>query len=312
MEWRLKMGSGRFDPADWDRFTTTATAGRRREAIFSSRTLKDSLDPAKARNLMRESRDSVDNPESTAIVVALDVTGSMQTIPEYMVREGLPALFGNIYDRKPVADPQVMFMGVGDVVYDRAPLQVSQFEADIRIADQLKELYLEGGGGGNMSESYTLPWYFAGLHTSLDCFEKRGKRGYLFTVGDEMVPETLTAAQIQRVIGITPQSDFTASQLLDLAGRQYHVFHVVVQQGANYRRFPDQVRESWTGILGQRALMLSDYTKLSEVIVSAIQITEGEDAEHVAASWGGGTAMVVRNATSLLRKVATSAGVRRF
>ena len=261
---------------------------------------------------MRESRDSADNPTSTAIAVALDVTGSMHIIPEYMVREGLPTLFGNIYDRKPVTDPQVMFMGVGDVICDRAPLQVSQFEADIRIAAQLKDLYLEGGGGANLTKSYTLPWYFAGMHTSIDCFEKRGKRGYLFTVGDKMVPETLTAAQIQRVIGTAPQADFTASQLLDLVSRQYHVFHIVVQEGGNYRRFPDQVRESWTGILGQRALMLSDYTKLSEVIVSAIQITEGEDADHVAASWGGATALVVRNATSLLRKPITSAGVRRF
>jgi hypothetical protein len=306
------MGNGRFDPADWDRFTATTTAGRSRGAIFSSRALRDSLDPAKARDPMRVSRDSADNPASTAIIVALDVTGSMHTIPEYMVREGLPALFGNIYERKPVTDPQAMFMGVGDATCDRAPLQVSQFEADIRIASQLKDLYLEGGGGGNMTESYTLPWYFAGMHTSIDCFEKRDKRGYLFTVGDEMVPETLTAAQIKRVIGTRPQSDFTARQLLDLASRQYHVFHVIVQEGSNYRSHPGPVRGSWTDILGQRALMLSDHTRLSEVIVSAIQITEGANAEHVAASWGGGTALVVRGATGLLRPAATGTGVRRF
>jgi len=306
------MGSGRFSATDWDRFTASTTAGRTREAIFTASGLKDALDPAKARNLIRESRDSADNPESNAIIVALDVTGSMHKIPEYMVREGLPALFDNIYTRKPVTDPHVMFMGVGDVVYDRAPLQVSQFEADIRIAAQLKDLYLEGGGGGNMTESYTLPWYFAGLHAAIDCFEKRAKRGYLFTVGDEMVPPVLTAEQIGRVMGVRPQADFSAQQLLDLASRQYHVFHVVVQQGSNYRAHPDQVRASWTDIIGQRALMLSDYTKLAEVIVSAIEITEGANAADVAASWGGSTALVVRGATGGLQKAGTGGAVRRF
>ena len=32
--------------------------------------------------------------------------------------------------------------------------------------------------------------------TSIDCFEKRGKKGYLFTIGDEQLPPTLTKAQI--------------------------------------------------------------------------------------------------------------------
>lgn len=307
------MGSGRFSASDWDRFTTSSTSGRTREEIFSARGLKDSLDPAKARNLMRESRDSDDNPESTAIIVALDVTGSMHKIPEYMVREGLPALFDNIYTRKPVSDPHVMFMGVGDVLYDRAPLQVSQFEADIRIAAQLKDLFLEGGGGGNFSESYTLPWYFAGMHTSIDCFEKRGKRGYLFTVGDEMVPPELTADQIASVMGVKPQSGFTSEQLLDLASRQYHVFHVVIQEGSNYRVRPHETRSSWTELLGQRALMLSDFTKLSEVIVSAIAITEGEKTEDVTSSWSASTALVVKEAMGGLQKVEKGGGlVRRF
>jgi len=306
------MGSGRFSTTDWGSFTARTTAGKTRDAVFSSRSLKDSLDPAKAKGLVRESRDSADNPNSTPIILGLDVTGSMGKIPDYMVREGLPAFFTNIYDRKPVADPHVMFMGIGDVVCDRAPLQVSQFEADIRIAEQLKDLFLEGGGGGNNCESYTLPWYFAAMHTLTDAHEKRGKKGYLFTVGDEEVPAVLKAQEVERVIGVRPQIDYTAEQLLDLVSRQYHVFHVVVEQGSHYRSYPDQVRNSWQNILGQHVLMLSDYTKLSEVVVSAIQIVEGVHAADVAASWSGDTALVVQKATKGLVPVTKSTGLRWF
>lgn len=39
-------------------------------------------------------------------------------------------------------------------------------------------VWLGGGGGG--SESYTLPWLFAALHTATDTWSKRGCKGYLF------------------------------------------------------------------------------------------------------------------------------------
>ena len=150
---------------------------------------------------MRESRDSKDNPKSTPVIVALDVTGSMGMLADVIAREGLGVLFNAILDLKPISDPHVMFMGVGDANCDSAPLQVSQFEADNRIVEQLTQLFIEHGGGGNNFESYNLPWYFGARHTEHDSLIKRGKRGYLFTVGDEEAPEALTVAQIEEVIG---------------------------------------------------------------------------------------------------------------
>lgn len=293
------MGSGRFSSADWDAFTRRATAGKSREEVFAGH-LHDALDPAKAKGGVRESRDSADNPASTPIILGLDVTGSMGDIPDYMVRHGLPAFFDSIYARKPVSDPHVMFMGIGDVEYDAAPLQVSQFEADIRIAEQLKSLYLEGGGGGNTCESYTLPWYYAARHTVSDAFEKRQKKGYLFTVGDECAPPKLLASEIKRVLGVNGQADYTAAQLLDLVSRRYHVFHLMVEEGNYFRSASKDVTRSWRALLGQRALLLRDYTKLAEVVVAAIQVTEGASADAVAASWGGDTAVAVRHATGAL------------
>ncbi|AQT06277.1 hypothetical protein [Acetobacter persici] len=307
------MGNGRFSSSDWDGFSTSSTVGRSTREIFTASKLHDGLNPALARNLTREARDSASNPNSTPLIVGLDVTGSMHRIPDYMVRDGLPVLFKNIYDRRPVPDPQIMFAGIGDVVYDRAPLQVSQFEADISIAEQLKDLYLEGGGGGNTSESYPLVWYFAGMHTSTDSFEKRKKKGYLFTIGDEMAPESVTAAEIEKVMGVRPQQDFLTTDLLDLASRAWNVFHITIEEGFNYRHMKDRVRSNWTGLLGERALFLSDYTKLSELIVSTIQISEGESAETVADSWSGDTALVIRESTRGLSKSnGSSKGVTRF
>lgn len=305
------MGAGRFDPSAYAAYSST-TVGKSTDEVFKSRHMKTLLDPKGV--LMRESRDSTDNPESTPVIVGLDVTGSMGMIADTMARTGLGVLFKEILDRKPVSDPHIMFAGIGDANCDRAPFQVSQFEADSRIIEQLADLYIERGGGGNNFESYNLPWYFAAHHTSIDCFEKRGKKGYLFTVGDEEFPKDLTPQQIETVFGDQVKVGITNAELLAAAQRMYHVFHVVVEEGSHARSNLDRVLTGWSANLGQRVLRLSNHTKLSEVIVSAIQITEGADVDTVAKSWGGDTSVVVANATRTLSaaKAGAAGAVVRF
>ena len=63
---------------------------------------------------------------------------------------------------------------------------------------------------------------------------------------------------------------------------------------SNYMRYNiDKVVKLWTGLLGERALRLSDYTKLAQLIVSAIQINEGEDVYSVLGSWDAATSQVI-------------------
>jgi hypothetical protein len=289
------MGAGRMSAASWDTHTTTRTAGKATHTVFSSRAMKETLDPKKI--VLRESCDSVYNPRSTPIIIGLDVTGSMGIIPDYFVREGLKPLFEEIYTRRPVSDPAICLMGIGDVVYDRAPLQVSQFESDIRIADQLMEVFLEGGGGGNSSESYTLAWYFASMKTKLDSYTKRKKKGFIFTIGDEEPPKRLLASELEKVFGAGQYEDLTSEQLLEMASRYFHVFHIIIEEGSHCRHDGgDRVFSTWKPLLGQRVIRLSDYKKLAEVIVSAIQVTEGDSVDTVTKSWSGDTSVVVSKA----------------
>jgi hypothetical protein len=283
------MGGGTFDPKAYRAFTFS-TVGKSTDQVYTSRGLKKELDPLGVK--VRESRDSADNPKSTPLIVGLDVTGSMGILADNIAREGLGTLFTGILDRKPISDPHVMFMGIGDANCDRAPLQVSQFEADKRIIEQLTGLYLEHGGGGNNFESYNFPWYFAAFHTVHDSMEKRGKRGYLFTVGDEEAPKPLTRDQIKRFVGDDTEAELSTQDVLQLAQRLYDVYHVVIMEGSHASAYPDRVRSSWNDLLGQHAIYLADHRKLAETIVSAIEVAEGRDAEESAAGWGSGARIV--------------------
>lgn len=284
------MGAGSFNPSAYRSFSAS-TAGKTTDEIYTSRSLPKSLDPLGVK--VRESRDSADNPNSTPLIVALDVTGSMGMLADVIAREGLGTLFTGVLDRKPISDPHVMFMGVGDANCDRAPLQVSQFEADNRVVEQLSQLYLEHGGGGNNFESYNLPWYFAAFHTAHDSIEKRGKRGYLFTVGDEEAPAALTVDQIKKFIGDDIQAAMSPLDALESAQRLYDVYHIVIEEGSHARRHLDRVLSSWNELLGQKVIRLSDHKKLAETIVSVIEVAEGRDAASSAASWGGAGRVVL-------------------
>lgn len=300
------MGYGRWDNKDWDTYAKN-TKGKSTREVFNSTFMNKEMDPKNVK--MRESRDSADNPNSTPIILALDVTGSMGMIADRLAREGLGTLAEAILDRKPVSDPHIMVMGVGDAASDRAPLQVSQFEADIRIAEQLKNIYLEGNGGGNNHESYNLPWYFAATKTDVDCV-KHGRKGLLFTFGDEQCPDDLKAYHIKKFLGDDVPKDISTKELLKMASEKFDVFHVVIEEGNYARQRKQTVYDSWEKVLPKENIIpVKDYTKLPAILVSVMEIHAGKDKNAVIASWQGDTVDAVKDATKNVKRGQAPSGV---
>jgi len=207
---------------------------------------------------IRESRDSEEHPNSFAIIIALDVTGSMGQVPHQLVSEGFPKLIDKIIQAG-VEDPQVMFLAIGDHNYDTAPLQVGQFESSDELLDKwLTSIFLEGGGGGNAGESYPLAWYFAANHTSIDCFEKRQKKGILFTIGDEPPLMDFPKEALKQIMGEGAQTgDEVSKELLKRARETYEVFHIHIQETPRGRQ-PDS-RQKWSSLIGPDALLTSQH-----------------------------------------------------
>lgn len=312
------MGSSRWDASDWGAYSTS-TIGKSTADIYKTSAhtvaasgLPKELDPKGVK--LRESRDSTVNPAATPLLFGLDVTGSMGMIADNIARNGLGVLFKEVLDRKPVTDPHVAFAAFGDAFFDRAPFQISQYEADTKtIIDQLTKIFLEKGGGGNSSESVHLTWYFAAQHTAHDSIEKRGKKGYLFTASDEEVPPALTKEQIKKIFGDEVQQDYSTAELLEMAGQSYHVFHLMVAEGSHMQRSGrTRVEQQWKDLMGQRAILLDDHTKLAEVVVSLMQVIEGEDKDKVVKSWSGSTAVTVGKAVRDLVVPAKGSGIVRL
>ena len=221
---------------------------------------------------VRECRDSAGHPESLPIAVLFDVTGSMGAVPRIM-QDKLGKLHGLLQRKGYADDPQILFGGIGDADSDRVPLQVGQFEPGNAMDEQLRTIFLEGNGGGQKSESYELAAYFMARHTATDAWDKRGHKGYLFIIGDELNKARLSARHVRAVIGDDLDRDVTVESVYRELERRWNVYFVLPNQSAYYH--DPEIAEHWQYLFGERFLKLDDPGAVCELI--ALTVGMGED-----------------------------------
>lgn len=233
--------------------------------LYKARKLDEALDP---KGVVRECVDSDEHPNTIPVILALDVTGSMGSALEEVSKK-LNAIMTETY--KKVKDVEFLVMGIGDLAYDDAPIQASQFESDIRIVEQLDKVYFERGGGGNRYESYTAAWYFAINQTKLDAW-KRGKKGILITLGDEPLNPYLPKEALKRVTGNeTLQGNVETKELYNEVIKKYDVYHFAINDSHTcYRYYRDDIKETWGKYLDNNHLKVVTLNELAAQIVSAI------------------------------------------
>ena len=228
--------------------------------FYTSSKLDPALDPKGVK--IRECRDTEEHPNTIPIILALDVTGSMGSACAAVARQ-LDKIITGLY--ADVKDVEFMVMGIGDFAYDRAPLQVSQFESDVRICDQLGKIWFERGGGPNAYESYTAAWYFALNHTDLDCW-KRGKKGIIITMGDEPLNPYLPGRELKRALGYDSQ-DIDTVDLYNQVTEKYDVYHIIITDPESCGQYHlKRDKESWGKLLDGQHLFAKNSNELPEVI----------------------------------------------
>ena len=171
----------------------------------------------------------------TPIVVALDVTRSRGDDTKLMY-EKLPMLMGQIELKGYVPNPGISFAAIGDATVDMAPLQVSQFEGDNRMDENLGRVWIEEGGGGTGQESYELCAYFYSRTNAVRLAKGTGKKGYFFFVGDEGFYPKVDKEQVRRVIGEELPADLDSAEAFRRLHEKFHVLFIYPKKGMEQRK----------------------------------------------------------------------------
>lgn len=282
------MGHGSYTASDWSKLKQSRGIGSGSDVsqLFTNRAMDDRYDPRFIH--MRESCDSEDSPESTPIILAFDDTGSMGYLAVEIAKNALNDTITQIYAKQPVTNPHVLCAAFGNHG-DMAPLQVTQFEADIRVVEQLLDLWIEQGGNGYSGDTYV--WYFAAKHTKIDSFDRRGRKGFLFTLGDDYCSQSLDSAVIQRIFNDDERA-YTVEELIKLAGEKYEVFHIITKP------LSQNTVKYWKMTLpGRVAVVDADSMPyLAQVITSIMQLSGGKPREEVLEQWDGAAKAAVSRA----------------
>lgn len=246
---------------------------------------------------IRESRDSDAHPVTVPIGVVMDTTGSMASVPNILV-ERLSKLMGTFLDDKASgkrylgdAYPAILIGAVDDYAAmgggrttvgfhgtsgGEGSLQVGQFESGIEIDDNLTNLWLTENGGGTYEESYDLALYFFARHTAHDAWDKRGRKGYLFLIGDEKTYPRVTVEAVRDVIGDNIGQDIATKDILAECQERYHVFFIIPRMTSHYG--DPTLMKHWQDLLGQQnVLELDEPNQICELIAATVAINE----EHV-------------------------------
>lgn len=246
---------------------TQARASLPRQAVFQRNDCDPAMDPRGVR--YRESRDSPAHPQSVGVVFALDVSGSMEDIPHALATRTLPRFMESVLPILP--DAQVMVMAFGNAYADRSPLQVGQFESEAPLIDRwLASAHLEGGGGG-LGESYDLALGFAARHTAMDCWKKRGRKGYFFMTGDEVPFTHLNASQARGLLDDGTEADVPIDEVCREVLRTFHAFFLIPDPVRAAREHCESV---WRKLLAERCVVLATPDDTAVAAALLIGITE--------------------------------------
>ena len=232
------------------------------QEMFKAKTIDSALNP---KNVIRECCDSDEHPNTLPVILALDVTGSMNDVSIEIAKK-LNIIMTKLYED--ITDVEFMIMGIGDLAYDNSPIQISQFESDIRIAEQLDKLWFENGGGGNDYESYTAAWYMGSRHTKIDC-NKRCKKGIIITIGDERLNPYLPKNQLEYITGDKLQRDIETKELYHETSNKFNIYHLDVDHRYHYDA--DNIKSSFMSYLDENHFKVVNLNNVVDEIITIIK-----------------------------------------
>lgn len=269
------MGYGSYSAADWSKLKASRQLSNTNSVseVFKRNSCNPKFDPRYIGT--RECFDSDDHPNSTPIVVGLDVTASMGYLAVKVATEALNELIMKLYSTESIEDPALMCAAYGDY-RDCSPLQVTQFESDIRIAEQLLELYFENGGQCQVVP--TCLWHFLANRTNIDAIKKRKQKGFVFTIGDhaEIRKDISPAITIHQIMGDKSKA-ISPKDVLKEAEKKFHLFHIMIGGDNLYNR----------QLMNGHAMTIqkTDIDLIPQIIISTIQLQNGKEQKAVLEQW---------------------------
>lgn len=198
---------------------------------FKSEVLDENLKP-NGKKIVSNSK----NP----IILVLDVTGSNINFAR-LVYDKLPMFYGQIEQKGYLNDFDLCICAVGDAKCDSYPIQIGSPSKGLEIDSWLEKIVLEGGGGGNVTESYELMAHYLLNNTEF----RSDATPFLFFIADEKPYDYVSKDEASR-IGCPIERDYSPWSKLNEKFND-NVYVMLNKYCGN--SFRNDITDAWKNIL---------------------------------------------------------------
>jgi hypothetical protein len=227
-----------YDPGDWKghdfasaRKSYDVHVGRSYEDAKVKKTAPSTLVP-----------DNVSTNSTAPLVIVTDHTGSMGKWTATMFSK-LPYL--EIEGKEYLGeDMEICFAAVGDIFSDDYAFQVRPFASGTDLDVRLKELVIEGNGGGQYCESYDV----AAAYFANNCDMPKAVNPILIFIGDEGLYQNLAADHAKQWAHIDTDKRMELPAIFAELKKKFTVYLIRKPYGSGYRSSSDVISDRDAGI----------------------------------------------------------------
>lgn len=238
--------SGDYNPGPWRGKDHDFKSARKQYDSHVGR----SYDDAKASNKKIEDlvEKSLSTKSKSPLVIACDVTGSMGDWPATIFSK-LPylELEGKEYLGETM---EISFAAIGDVYSDDYPLQVRKFTKGTDLKKQLKQLVIEGNGGGQQKESYDL----CALYYARKVEMPNANRPIFVFIGDEGLYDFVDKRSAENWAGVKLEGRTSSATAIEELKKKYEVYCIRkpydVGRGDTMSAADKVIQAQWESLLG--------------------------------------------------------------
>ena len=213
------------------------------------------------------------------VVIAVDVTGSMKKWPG-IIFEKLCVLYNEALLTLPEElkeSFEISFAAIGDAYTDSHPLQITDFDKETALDENIKKLFPEGRGGGQTRETYELAAYYYAKHCEMPRALSTTKPIFIF-IGDEGYYSRVKKEHIKRYIGDEVGEDLPSEQIFGQLAELFTVYILRIKYPSPIEvNIEGRIQKDWQRALGpEKAIIMEHPERIVDLILGLIAGHVGE------------------------------------
>lgn len=217
--------------------------------------------------------DEIITQSPTPLVIICDITGSMGKWPATIFSK-LPYLDHELRTEYLGPDMEVCFGAVGDANSDDYPLQMRPFVKGLDLKKAIGELVIEGGGGGQLSETYELAAIYCARKILM---LKAIIKPLLIIIGDEKPYSYISPDQAEKFAKVKLKRQLPTEAVFQELQRKFSVYLIrKPYEGSSRNSLSDvdgEIYGAWRKLLSaDRIKDLPDPDRVVDVIFGIMAI----------------------------------------